>query len=77
MTGIMESQKTSVARQRLGKHVPAATNREAAIGILLDTMFSIRSVQIGYKRRELRFGSSGKYKRLELGGGQAYDRSSD
>jgi hypothetical protein len=52
--GIVEGQKTSTIRQWLGKHVPAATNTQATIKVL-EMMFSIRSVQSGYKRRELRF----------------------
>jgi hypothetical protein len=31
----MEPEETSIARQRLGKHVPAATNRQATIELLL------------------------------------------
>jgi hypothetical protein len=50
----------SLARQRLGTHVPAATNTQATIEILLETMFSIRSVHGGYKRRELKFGNAEK-----------------
>jgi hypothetical protein len=44
--GIVE---TSVARQRLGKQVSAATDTQATIEELLGTMFCIRSVQSGYK----------------------------
>jgi hypothetical protein len=33
-----------VARQRLGKHIPAATNTHATIEELLDTILSMRSV---------------------------------
>jgi hypothetical protein len=33
-----------VARQRLGKHVSAATNTHATIGGLFDAVFSMRSV---------------------------------
>jgi hypothetical protein len=51
----VEPQETSIARQRLGKHVIAATNTQATIEALLENMFSIRFVQSGYKRRELRF----------------------
>jgi hypothetical protein len=32
-----------VARQRLGKHVPAATNTHATVKELLDPVFSMRS----------------------------------
>jgi hypothetical protein len=53
----VEPYKTSIARQRLGKHVPAATNTQTTIEIFSETMFSARSMQRGYKRRELRFGS--------------------
>jgi hypothetical protein len=52
--GIVEPEEKFIARQRLGKNVPAATNTLAPIELLLETMFSIRSVQRGYKRRELR-----------------------
>jgi uncharacterized NAD(P)/FAD-binding protein YdhS len=38
----------AVHRQRLGKHVPAATNTHATIEVLLETV-STRSVQRGYK----------------------------
>jgi hypothetical protein len=54
----------SIGRQRLGKHIPAATNTLATIenpvskqqigthttiGVLLETMFSVLSVQNGYR----------------------------
>jgi hypothetical protein len=35
---------SDVARQRFGKHVPAATNTLATIGKLLDAVFSMRFV---------------------------------
>jgi hypothetical protein len=53
----VEPEETFIARQRLGKHVPVVTNKQTTIDVLLETMFSIRSVQRGYKRRDLRFGS--------------------
>jgi hypothetical protein len=52
-----------VAKQLLGKHIPAATNKQAtieapipkqrigkhtSIGVLLEMVFSVRSVQSGY-----------------------------
>jgi hypothetical protein len=43
------SETTFVSRQRLGKHVPAATGTHATIEVLLETVFSTRSVQRGYK----------------------------
>jgi hypothetical protein len=49
--GIVEREKTTIARQRLGKHVPAAKNTQTTIEVLLETMVSIRSVPSGYKRR--------------------------
>jgi hypothetical protein len=55
--GIVEAEETSITRQRLGKHIPGATNMQLKIDVLLETMFSVRSVQSGYKRRELQFGS--------------------
>jgi hypothetical protein len=45
----MEPEVTSIARQRLGEQVSAATDTQATTEELLGTMFSIRSVQSGYK----------------------------
>jgi hypothetical protein len=39
-----------VSSQRIGKHVPAATNTHSTIELLLETVFSTRSVQICYKK---------------------------
>jgi hypothetical protein len=39
----------AVSRQRLGKHVPAATDTHARIEVLLETVFSTRCVQRAYK----------------------------
>jgi hypothetical protein len=38
-----------VSRQRIGKDVPAAPITNATIEIMLETVFSTRSVQSGYK----------------------------
>jgi hypothetical protein len=38
-----------ISRQRMGKHFPAATNTHTTIELLLETEFSTRSVQSGYK----------------------------
>jgi hypothetical protein len=117
-----------VYRQRIGKHVPTATNTNVTIELLLKTVFITRSVQSGYDEdnwggpvsfprctpardlhtafnlpyvcdyiiklcrqqaevirnhgnehvRGIGHGETThrKYKRLKLGGGQAYDRSS-
>jgi hypothetical protein len=43
------SETTFVSRQRLSKHVPAATDMYATIEALLETVYSARSVQSGYK----------------------------
>jgi hypothetical protein len=43
------SETKFVFRQRLGKHVPAATDTHATIEVLLKTVFSTRSVQRGYR----------------------------
>jgi hypothetical protein len=43
------SDKHTVSRQRIGKHVPAATNTHTTIVLLLETVFYTRSVQSGYK----------------------------
>jgi hypothetical protein len=42
-------EETSIFKQRLGKHVPAATDTQATIEEFLETRFSIPSVQIVYK----------------------------
>jgi hypothetical protein len=39
----------SIARQRLSKQVSAAMDAQATVEELLGTMFSIQSVQSGYK----------------------------
>jgi hypothetical protein len=38
----------SVSRLRIDKHVPAATNTHTTIELLLETVFSARSIQSGY-----------------------------
>jgi hypothetical protein len=38
-----------VSRQWICKHVPAATNTHATIELLLETVFSTRSVKMGCK----------------------------
>jgi hypothetical protein len=38
---------TFISRQQLGKHVPAATDTHATIEVLLETLFTIQSVQKG------------------------------
>jgi hypothetical protein len=45
----VEPEEMSIARQRLGKRVSEATDMQATIEELLGMMFSIRSVQSGYK----------------------------
>jgi hypothetical protein len=62
----VEPEQTFIARQRLGKHIPAATNTQATIeesvskqriskhtkiGVLLETMFSFWSMQSGCKEQ--------------------------
>jgi hypothetical protein len=42
--------ETFVSRQRLGKHVPAATDTHLTIDVLLEMVFSIRSVRMSYKK---------------------------
>jgi hypothetical protein len=48
----MEPEETYIARQRLGKQVSAATNTQAAIEELFGTVFSVRPLRSGNKRRE-------------------------
>jgi hypothetical protein len=38
------SERTFISRQLLGKHVPAAKDKHATIDVLLETVFSTRSV---------------------------------
>jgi hypothetical protein len=38
-----------VSRQRIGKHLPVKTNTYKTVELLLETVFSTQSVQIGYK----------------------------
>jgi hypothetical protein len=40
---------TFVSRQQLGKHVPVARDTHATIEVLLEAVFSTRSMQMGYK----------------------------
>jgi hypothetical protein len=40
---------TSVSRPRLGKHIPTSTGTHVTIEVLLQTMFSTRSVSTSYK----------------------------
>jgi hypothetical protein len=48
MTASQANKQRCYARQRIGKHVPAAMNTYATIELLLETVFSTRSVQRGY-----------------------------
>jgi hypothetical protein len=61
-----------VSKQRIGKQT------STTMGLLLEMVFSIRFVQSGYKGEDMAL-QFRKYtcKRLKLGGGQAYDRSSE
>jgi hypothetical protein len=43
------SETTFISRQRLGKHVPAAKYTHATIEVLLERVFSTRSMQKGRK----------------------------
>jgi hypothetical protein len=43
------SETTSVSRQWLSNHISAATDTHATVEVLLETVFSTRSVQRGYK----------------------------
>jgi hypothetical protein len=42
-----------VSRQRIGKHIPAGTNTYATMELLLEAVFSARSVQRGYKEDDI------------------------
>jgi hypothetical protein len=54
-----------VSRQRIGKHVPAATNTHTAKELVFETMFSTRSVQRSYK--EENWGDPVRDSRVEVG----------
>jgi hypothetical protein len=77
--GIVESEHVTIIRQPRGKHVSVATNKHATTGELLEAVFSMRSVSRNSNVRAIGQGEAihRKYKRLKLGGGQAYHRSSD
>jgi hypothetical protein len=47
----VESEETSIARQRFGKQVSSATDTQATTEELLGTTFSVRSMQYGYKKK--------------------------
>jgi hypothetical protein len=73
---------TAVARERLSsRHVFNSTDTHAAIE-LLAAVFCVRAVQRLYNEERSTSTGQGearykKYKRLKLGGGQAYDGSSE
>jgi hypothetical protein len=62
-----------ISRQRLGKHIPVGTDTHATIEVLCFLL----SLCTGVIRQTNGARRGRKYKRLKLGGGQAYDRSSD
>jgi hypothetical protein len=64
----------AIARQRCGRDVSTATNEHAKEEKSLHTMSSTKSVLKLYEEGKWK-SQFGKYKRLKLGGGQAYDRS--
>jgi hypothetical protein len=47
------SERTFLFRQRLNKYVPAPTGTKARIEVLLETVFSARSVKVVYKEDNL------------------------
>jgi hypothetical protein len=53
----------AVSRQLLGKHVPSATDTHIITEVLLETVFSTRSVKMGYKEDNCssEIESEGKY----------------
>jgi hypothetical protein len=65
----MTPEDTSIARQLLGKHVSATTPNN---GTIVERRCFLRGPpHVDLRRQKL------KYKRLKLGGGQAYDLSND
>jgi hypothetical protein len=54
----VESEEKSIAKELLGKQVPAATDAQATIEELFGTMSFIRPVQSGYKEELVEFRSS-------------------
>jgi hypothetical protein len=45
------SETTFVSRRQLGKHVPGATDNHTTTEVLLETVFSIRPIQRGYREK--------------------------
>jgi hypothetical protein len=43
------SERTFISRQQFCEHIPAAKNKHTTIEVLLETVFSTRSVQTGCK----------------------------
>jgi hypothetical protein len=58
---IVESEETAVTRQRLGKHIPAATNTHATMEELLDMVFSVQSVLMLYNNDDYAVFNTGRY----------------
>jgi hypothetical protein len=48
--GLGKMYTSFAARQRLGKNFPSAMDKHATIAVLLETVFSTRSVRRGYKK---------------------------
>jgi hypothetical protein len=68
------SETTFVSGQRLGEHVSAATDTHETLEVLLETVFSIRSVQKGLQGGQLKQDEAAgreppfrKYLRVEAG----------
>jgi hypothetical protein len=59
--GIVEPEETTVARQRLDKHVSTAMDMHAKLEELLETVFSMQSVPMLYSKDE-----QGKLSQLQL-----------
>jgi hypothetical protein len=49
--GMLGPEEMSIARQRLGKQVSVATDTQTTREELLETVFSIRSMQSAYKEK--------------------------
>jgi hypothetical protein len=53
--GIADPEKTSISKQRHGKHVSAVTNNNATTEGLLEAVFFMRSMLMLYKENQLEF----------------------
>jgi hypothetical protein len=72
------SETTAVSKERFGKHFPEATDTYATIEVLLERVFSTRSVQRGYKEdswQPTQFCTGGCEEKRQLKGSRPSERA--